>query len=69
MLGEDNFYFGKGDSFFPLRNNLPDRTVIKRTSLFCRRRRSQFVSEFMLVKWRSDWHLQLGEFSLVKVSA
>ena len=40
MLGEDNFYFGKGDSFFPLRNHLPDITVIKRTSLFYRRRRS-----------------------------
>ena len=69
MLGEDNFYFGKGNSFFPLRNHLPDRTVIKRTSLFCRRRQSQFVSGLMLVKWRSDWHLHLGELSLGKVSA
>ena len=28
MLGEDGFYFGKDDSFFPLRNHLPDRSAI-----------------------------------------
>ena len=37
ILGEDGFYFRKDDSFFPLRNHLPNRTAIKRTSLFCRR--------------------------------
>ena len=44
MLGKDDSYFGKGDSFFHLRNHLPVITAIKRTSLFFRRRRSQFMS-------------------------
>ena len=34
MLGKDDFYFRKGDSFFCLRNHLPVITAIKRTSLF-----------------------------------
>ena len=69
MLGEDDFYFGKGDSFFPLRNHLHDRIAFKRTSLFCRRRRSQFMSELILVKWRSGWQLRLGELRFEKTSA
>ena len=36
MLGEDGSYFEKGDLFFPLRKNLPNRNVTKRTSLFFR---------------------------------
>ena len=69
MLGEDDYYFGKGDLFFPLRNYLPNRTAIKRTFLFCRRRRSQFMSELTLVKWRVSWQLRLGELSIGKISA
>ena len=69
MLGEDGFYFGKDDSFFPLGNHLPDRTAIKRTSLFFRRRQSQFMSELMLVKWRSGWQLCLGDFLFGTISA
>ena len=69
MLGKDDSYFGKGDSFFRLRNHLPVITAIKRTSLFFRRRRSQFMSELTLVKWESEWHLHLGELLLGKVSA
>ena len=60
MLGKDASYFGKDDSFFSLRNHLPVITFIEGTSLFCRRRRSQFMSELMLVKWKSSWHLHLG---------
>ena len=59
MLGKDDSYFGNDDSFFSLRNHLPVITVIEGTSLFCRRRRSQFMSELTLVKWKSDWHLHL----------
>ena len=69
MLREDASYFGKGDSFFPLRNHIPDRTDIKRTSLFCNRRQSQFMSELTFVKWKFGWHLHLEELPLGKVSA
>ena len=69
MLREDASYFRKGDSFFPLRNHLPDRTDIKRTSLFCRRQQSQFMSELTFVKWKFGWHLHLEELPLGKVSA
>ena len=68
-LREDASYFEKGDSFFLLRNHLTDRTAIKRTSLICRRRRSQFMSELTFVKWKSGWHLHLEELPLGKVSA
>ena len=44
MSGEDDYYLGKGDLFFSLRNYLPDRTATKRIFLFCRRRRGQFKS-------------------------
>ena len=67
MLGNDDSYFWKGDSFFRLRNHLPAITVFKRTPLFCRRRRSQFMNELMLVKRKSDWHLHLGGLPLGKV--
>ena len=69
MLGKDDSYFGKGDSFFPLRNHLPDITAIKRTSLFRRRRRCKLMNELTLVKWKSDWQLRLGELPLGKISA
>ena len=69
MLGKNDYYFWKGDSFFHLRNHLPVITAIKRTSLFFRRRRSQFMSELTLVKWESGWHLHLGELLLGKVGA
>ena len=52
MLRKDDSYFGKDDSFFSLRNHLPVITAIKGTSLFCRKRRSQFMSKLMLVKWK-----------------
>ena len=45
MLGQNAFYFGKGDSFFLLCNHFLDRTA-----LFRRRRRSQFMSELSLVR-------------------
>ena len=69
MLGEGGSYFGKGDLFFPLRNYLPDRTAAKRTSLFCQRRRGQFMGELTLVKWRASWQLRLVELSIGKVNA
>ena len=69
MLGKDDSYFGKSDSFFPLRNHLPDRTTIKRTSLFRRRRRCKLMNELTLVKLRSGWQLRLGELPLEKISA
>ena len=69
VLGKDDSYFGKGDSFFPLCNHLPDITTIKRTSLFCRKRRCKLMNELTLVKWRSGWQLRLGELSLGKISA
>ena len=50
MLGKDDSFFGNGDLLFPLSNYLPNSTATKRTSLFCQRRRSQFMSELMLVK-------------------
>ena len=59
MLGKDDSYFGKGDSFFPLRNHIPDRTAIKRTSLFRRRRLCKLINELTLCK----------EFPLEKISA
>ena len=68
MLGNDDSYFGKGDSLFPLRNDLPDITVIKRTSLFRQRRRCKLMNELTLVKWRSGWQLRLGELPLGKIS-
>ena len=43
-------------------------TAIKGTSLFCRRRRSQFMSKLTFVKWKFGWHLNLGELPLGKVS-
>ena len=49
MSGEDDYYLGKGDLFFPLRNYLPDITVTKRMFLFCWRRRGQFKSGLTLV--------------------
>ena len=67
MLGEDDYYLGKGDLFFPLRNYLPDRTATKRIFLFYRRRRGQFESE--PVKWRAGWQLRLGELSIGKIRA
>ena len=69
MLGEGGSYFGKGDLFFPLRNYLSDRTAAKRTSLFCQRRRGQFMGELTLVKWRAGWQLRLVELPIGKVSA
>ena len=54
MLGKDDSYFWKGDLFFCLRNHLPVITTIKKTSLFFQRRRSQFMSELTLVKWKSN---------------
>ena len=64
-----DYYLGKGDLFFPLRNYLPDITATKRISLFCRRRRGQFKSGLTPVKWRADWQLRLGESSIGKISA
>ena len=58
MLGKDDSYFGKGDSFFPLRNHLPDRTAIKRTSLFRLRRWCKLMNELTLCK-----ELPLGKIS------
>ena len=58
MLGKYDSYFGKGDSFFPLRNHLPDITVIKRTSLIHRRRRCKLMNELTLCK-----ELPLGKIS------
>ena len=69
MLEEGGSYFGKGDLFFPLRNYLPDRIDAKRTSLFCQRRRGQFMGELTLVKWRDGCQLRLVELSIEKVSA
>ena len=67
MLGEDDYYLGKGDLFFPLRNYLHDRTATKRIFLFYRRRWGQFESE--PVKWRAGWQLRLGELSIGKIRA
>ena len=64
MLGKDDSYFGKGDLFFPLSNYLPNWIATKRTSLFCRRRRSQFMSELTLVKRRAGLKLRWGELPL-----
>ena len=50
MLGRDDSYFEKDDSFFPLCNHLPDRNAIKRTSPFRRRRRCKLMNELTLVK-------------------
>ena len=69
MLGEDDYYLGKGDLFFPLRNYLPDKTATKRTFLICLRRQGQFKSELTPVKWRAGWQLCLGELSIEKISA
>ena len=69
MSGEDDYYLGKGDLFFPLRNYLPDRTATKRISLFFRRRRGQFKSGLTPVKWRAGWQLRLGESLIGKISA
>ena len=44
MSGEDDYYLGKGNLFFPLRNYFPDRIATKRIFLFGRRRRGQFKS-------------------------
>ena len=52
MLGEGGSHFGEDDLFFPLRNCLPDRTVAKRSFLFCQRRR--FMGELTLVMWRAS---------------
>ena len=52
MLGEGDSYFRKDDLFFPLCNCLPERTVAKRTFLFCQRRRGQLMDELTLVMWR-----------------
>ena len=69
MLEEDDSYFEKGDLFFSLRNYLPDITATKRTLIFCQRRRSQFMSELTLVKWRAGWQLRLGELPIGEISA
>ena len=68
MLGEDDFYFGKGDLFYPLRNYLLDITVAKRTFLFCQRRRGQLMGELTFVKWRVGRQLCLGELPIGKIS-
>ena len=69
MSGEDDYYLGKGELFFSLRNYLPDRTDSKRIFLFCRRRRGQFKSGLTPVKWRVGWQLRLGESSIGKINA
>ena len=58
MLGKDDSYFGKGDSFFPLRIHLPDIIAIKKTSLIRRRRRCKLMNELTLCK-----ELPLGKIS------
>ena len=50
MIGEVGSYFGKGDSFSPVCNCFPDRAAVESTSLFRRRRLSQFMSELSLVR-------------------
>ena len=69
MSGEDHYYLGKGDLFFPLRNYFPDITSTKRISLFCRRRRGQFKGGLLPIKWRAGWQLRSGESSIGKISA
>ena len=69
MLGEGGSYFGKNDLFFPLRNYLLDRTVAKRTFLFCQRQQGQLMGELTLVMWRAGLQLRLVELPIGKVSA
>ena len=68
MLGKDDSYFEKDDSFLSLRNHLPVITAIKGTSPFCLGQWCQFIGELTFVKWKSGWHLHLGELPLGKVS-
>ena len=48
-IGEGGFYFGKDDSFFLLRNCLPDRVAARSAFLFYWRRGGRFMGELTLI--------------------
>ena len=49
MLGEGGSYYGKNDSFFLLRNCLPDRVAARNAFLFYRRRGDGLIGDLTYI--------------------